>query len=98
MTAIDVPESGIVVQREPIPPGRSWLGPEGPHPPGTAPAPPEPGLPAGPGIVVIDKPRGPSSHQVAAWVGKILGVPVGHAGTLDPGVSGVLVVMLGGAV
>jgi predicted rRNA pseudouridine synthase len=48
--------------------------------------------------VVIDKPRGPSSHQVAAWVGKILGVPVGHAGTLDPGVSGVLVVMLGGAV
>jgi tRNA pseudouridine55 synthase/H/ACA ribonucleoprotein complex subunit 4 len=48
--------------------------------------------------VVIDKPRGPSSHQVAAWVGKILGVPVGHAGTLDPGVSGVLVVMLVGAV
>jgi predicted rRNA pseudouridine synthase len=50
------------------------------------------------GIVVIDKPRGPSSHQVTAWVGKILGVPVGHAGTLDPGVSGVLVVMLGPAV
>lgn len=50
------------------------------------------------GIVVIDKPRGPSSHQVTAWVGKILGVPVGHAGTLDPGVSGVLVVMLGSAV
>ena len=51
-----------------------------------------------PGIVVIDKPRGPSSHQVAAWVGEILGVPVGHAGTLDPMVSGVLVVMLGRAV
>jgi predicted rRNA pseudouridine synthase len=50
------------------------------------------------GIIVIDKPRGPSSHQVTAWVGKILGVPVGHAGTLDPAVSGVLVVMLGGAV
>ncbi|MDD1666115.1 MAG: RNA-guided pseudouridylation complex pseudouridine synthase subunit Cbf5 [Methanomicrobiales archaeon] len=50
------------------------------------------------GILVIDKPRGPSSHQVAAWAGKILGLPVGHAGTLDPGVSGVLVVMLGGAV
>ncbi|HTY52378.1 MAG TPA: RNA-guided pseudouridylation complex pseudouridine synthase subunit Cbf5 [Methanomicrobiales archaeon] len=49
------------------------------------------------GIVVIDKPRGPSSHQVTAWAGKILGVPVGHAGTLDPGVSGVLVVMLGPA-
>jgi predicted rRNA pseudouridine synthase len=51
-----------------------------------------------PGLLVIDKPRGPSSHQVTAWAGEILGVPVGHAGTLDPGVSGVLVVMLGGAV
>lgn len=55
-------------------------------------------LVARPGIVVVDKPRGPSSHQVAAWVGEILGVPVGHAGTLDPQVSGVLVVMLGRAV
>ncbi len=50
------------------------------------------------GLLVIDKPRGPSSHQVTAWAGEILGVPVGHAGTLDPGVSGVLVVMLGNAV
>ena len=55
-------------------------------------------LVARPGIVVVDKPRGPSSHQVAAWVGEILGVDVGHAGTLDPQVSGVLVVMLGRAV
>ncbi|NYT06680.1 MAG: RNA-guided pseudouridylation complex pseudouridine synthase subunit Cbf5 [Methanomicrobiales archaeon] len=51
-----------------------------------------------PGLLVIDKPRGPSSHQVTAWAGEILDVPVGHAGTLDPGVSGVLVVMLGSAV
>ena len=36
------------------------------------------------GLVIIDKPRGPSSHQVAAWVGDLLGVDVGHAGTLDP--------------
>ena len=50
------------------------------------------------GLVIIDKPRGPSSHQVAAWVGDLLGVDVGHAGTLDPMVSGVLVVMLGNAV
>ena len=50
------------------------------------------------GIIVIDKPRGPSSHEVAAWVGKILGCQVGHAGTLDPQVSGVLLVMLGNAV
>jgi predicted rRNA pseudouridine synthase len=50
------------------------------------------------GIILVDKPRGPSSHQVAAWVRDLLQVPVGHSGTLDPMVSGVLVVMLGGAV
>jgi len=50
------------------------------------------------GIIVIDKPRGPSSHQVASWVGKMLGCQVGHAGTLDPQVSGLLLVMLGNAV
>jgi predicted rRNA pseudouridine synthase len=50
------------------------------------------------GIIVIDKPRGPSSHQVAAWVGKMLGCQVGHAGTLDPQVSGLLLIMLGNAV
>lgn len=42
-------------------------------------------------IVIVDKPRGPSSHEVAAWVRKILNVDrAGHAGTLDPKVSGVL--------
>jgi H/ACA ribonucleoprotein complex subunit 4 len=42
-------------------------------------------------LVLIDKPRGPSSHEVAAWVKKILSVErAGHAGTLDPKVSGVL--------
>lgn len=50
------------------------------------------------GIIVLDKPRGPSSHQVTAWVKHMLGVPVGHSGTLDPQVSGVLVVMVGKAV
>ena len=50
------------------------------------------------GLLVIDKPRGPSSHQVTAWAGEILGARVGHAGTLDPGVSGVLTVMTGKAV
>jgi predicted rRNA pseudouridine synthase len=59
--------------------------------------PPQP-LWHGAGIIIIDKPRGPSSHQVAAWVGKMLGCQVGHAGTLDPQVSGVLLVMLGNAV
>ena len=51
-----------------------------------------------PGIVVLDKPKGPSSHQVAAWVGKMLGCQIGHSGTLDPQVSGVLLIMLGNAV
>ena len=50
------------------------------------------------GIIVIDKPKGPSSHEVAAWVGKMLGCQVGHSGTLDPQVSGVLLIMLGNAV
>jgi predicted rRNA pseudouridine synthase len=50
------------------------------------------------GILVLDKPRGPSSHQVAAWIGRMLGCQVGHAGTLDPQVSGILLVMLGNAV
>ena len=50
------------------------------------------------GILLVDKPRGPSSHQVAAWVGDLLKTDVGHSGTLDPMVSGVLVVMLGKAV
>ncbi len=42
-------------------------------------------------FVLVDKPRGPSSHQVTAWARDLLGVgTAGHAGTLDPNVSGVL--------
>lgn len=43
------------------------------------------------GIVIVDKPSGPTSHQVTAWVSRMLGgVKAGHAGTLDPAVTGVL--------
>src|SRR5437879_13271580 len=43
------------------------------------------------GVFVADKPQGPSSHQVSAWVRDLLGLPrAGHAGTLDPRVTGVL--------
>lgn len=43
------------------------------------------------GIIVLDKPRGPTSHQTTAWVKDILQVQkAGHSGTLDPNVSGVL--------
>ncbi len=48
------------------------------------------------GIVNIDKPRGPTSHQVSDYVKKIVGVSkAGHSGTLDPKVTGVLPVALG---
>ena len=50
------------------------------------------------GFIVIDKPKGPTSHQVDAWVREITGEKrVGHIGTLDPNVSGVLVMALGKA-
>ena len=47
------------------------------------------------GVVIVDKPKGPTSHQVSAWVRDILHVKkTGHAGTLDPNVTGVLPVAL----
>ncbi|MBI4139365.1 RNA-guided pseudouridylation complex pseudouridine synthase subunit Cbf5 [Candidatus Woesearchaeota archaeon] len=50
------------------------------------------------GIVVINKPAGPTSHQVSDYVQKILGIEkAGHSGTLDPGVTGVQPVALGDA-
>ncbi len=50
------------------------------------------------GIVNINKPRGPTSHQVSAYVRDIVGVSKsGHGGTLDPKVTGVLAVALGRA-
>ena len=50
------------------------------------------------GVVNIDKPKGPTSHEVAAWVKAILGVnTAGHAGSLDPKVTGLLPTLLGKA-
>lgn len=47
------------------------------------------------GVVNIDKPKNPTSHQVSAWVRDMLGVlRAGHCGTLDPKVTGVLPVAL----
>ncbi len=43
------------------------------------------------GIVNIDKPKGPTSHQVSAYLQKILEIKkAGHSGTLDPAVTGCL--------
>ncbi|MEK6983720.1 MAG: RNA-guided pseudouridylation complex pseudouridine synthase subunit Cbf5 [Nanoarchaeota archaeon] len=50
------------------------------------------------GIVNIDKPKGPTSHQVSDYIQKILKInKSGHSGTLDPAVTGVLPVALGRA-
>ncbi|MFW6230966.1 MAG: RNA-guided pseudouridylation complex pseudouridine synthase subunit Cbf5 [Nanoarchaeota archaeon] len=50
------------------------------------------------GIANIDKPKGPTSHQVSAYVQDILKIKKsGHSGTLDPAVTGVLPVALGRA-
>ncbi|MEM4633737.1 MAG: RNA-guided pseudouridylation complex pseudouridine synthase subunit Cbf5 [Candidatus Anstonellaceae archaeon] len=49
-------------------------------------------------FVMVDKPQGPSSHEVASWVKLLLGArKAGHSGTLDPNVSGVLPVGVGKA-
>jgi tRNA pseudouridine55 synthase len=50
-------------------------------------------------VVLVDKPRGPTSHDVVAGVRRSLGrrVKVGHAGTLDPFATGLLLVLVGRA-
>ncbi len=54
--------------------------------------------PAESGVLVVDKPRGPTSHDVVAQVRRRLKTrEVGHAGTLDPMATGVLVVAVGEA-
>lgn len=48
------------------------------------------------GIVNIDKPKGPTSHQVSDFTQRILNIrKAGHSGTLDPAVTGVLPIALG---
>ena len=50
------------------------------------------------GAINLDKTSGPTSHEVAAWVKRILEVEkAGHSGTLDPKVTGILPVLLGNA-
>ena len=50
------------------------------------------------GVLVIDKPPGPTSHDVVSQARKLYGTrKVGHAGTLDPMATGVLVLLFGEA-
>uniref|UniRef100_A0A8C7KXF8 H/ACA ribonucleoprotein complex subunit DKC1 n=1 Tax=Oncorhynchus kisutch TaxID=8019 RepID=A0A8C7KXF8_ONCKI len=45
------------------------------------------------GFINLDKPANPSSHEVVAWIRRILRVEkTGHSGTLDPKVTGCLIV------
>lgn len=47
------------------------------------------------GIINLDKPPGPTSHEVSAWIRKIFNLDkVGHGGTLDPRATGVLPILL----
>ncbi len=51
------------------------------------------------GMIILDKWQGPTSHDVSSQTKKVLGIEkAGHAGTLDPQVSGVLPILLGNAV
>ena len=55
--------------------------------------------PAGDGLLLCDKPAGITSHDVVAQARRRLGrgIKVGHAGTLDPFATGLLVVLVGRA-
>jgi tRNA pseudouridine55 synthase len=60
------------------------------------PAPPP--APAPWGVLLVDKPEGPTSHDVVGWIRWALGESqVGHCGTLDPAASGLLVICVGPA-
>ncbi len=49
------------------------------------------------GLILVDKPPGPSSFAVVAEIRKRTGARTGHAGTLDPFASGLLLVLSGSA-
>src|SRR5687768_11945464 len=50
------------------------------------------------GVLVVDKPEGPTSHDVVTLTRRVLGVPrIGHTGTLDPMATGVLPLVIGRA-
>lgn len=50
------------------------------------------------GILIVDKPQGMTSHDIVDFIRKNFDLEkVGHAGTLDPSVTGVLVILIGKA-
>ena len=50
------------------------------------------------GMILLDKTSGPTAHQIDSWIREMLHISkVGHAGTLDPRVTGVLPIGIGRA-
>jgi tRNA pseudouridine55 synthase len=49
------------------------------------------------GVALVDKPAGPSSHAIVAQIRRMTGARTGHAGTLDPFATGLLLVLSGRA-
>jgi tRNA pseudouridine55 synthase len=49
------------------------------------------------GVALVDKPRGPSSFAVVAQIRRVTGARTGHAGTLDPFATGLLLMLSGRA-
>ncbi len=50
------------------------------------------------GVLIVDKPRGPTSHDIVSGARRLFGTrQVGHAGTLDPLATGVMVLLFGEA-
>ena len=49
------------------------------------------------GVVLVDKPAGPSSFAIVAQIRRMTGARTGHAGTLDPFATGLLLVLSGRA-
>lgn len=46
-------------------------------------------------ILILDKPAGPTSHQVSSWIQRMFDEKAAHSGTLDPNVTGVLPMGIG---
>jgi tRNA pseudouridine55 synthase len=49
------------------------------------------------GVALVDKPAGPSSFAVVSQIRRLTGARTGHAGTLDPFATGLLLIVSGGA-
>lgn len=57
-----------------------------------------PSTPGIDGVLLVDKPNGPTSHDIVAKIRRMAGQPrIGHGGTLDPFATGLLVLVLGRA-